>query len=55
MLLREKSSTKKRSLGKWWTCFQKNDDNKRKLLINSLKEKDLHESFKTFGFSEELR
>ena len=23
--------------------------------INSLKEKDLHESFKTFGFSEELR
>ncbi len=55
MLLREKSSTKKRSLGKWWTGFQKNDDNKRKLLINSLKEKDLHESFKTFGFSEELR
>ena len=55
MLLREKSSTKKRSLGKWWTGFQKNDDNKRKLLINSLKEKDLHESFKTFGFSQELR
>ena len=55
MLLREKSSTNKSSLGKWWTGFQKNDDNKRKLLINSLKEKDLHESFKTFGFSEELR
>ncbi len=55
MLIREKSSCKKKNLGRWWTNFQKNDDTKRKSLIESLKEKDLHESFKTFGFSEELR
>ena len=54
MLIREKSSGKKRNLGKWWTSFQNNDDNKRKLLIDSLKKKGQHESFKTFGFSEEL-
>lgn len=54
MLIREKSSGKKRNLGKWWTSFQNNDDNKRKLLIDSLKHKGQHESFKTFGFSEEL-
>tara|TARA_B100000886_G_scaffold120054_1_gene80780 strand:- start:398 stop:1627 length:1230 start_codon:yes stop_codon:yes gene_type:complete len=54
MLIREKSSSKKRNLGKWWTSFQNNDDNKRKSLIDSLKQKDQHESFKTFGFSEEL-
>ena len=54
MLIREKSSGKKRNLGKWWTSFQNNDDNKRKLLIDSLKQKGQHESFKTFGFSEEL-
>ena len=55
MLIREKSSGETKSLGKWWTDFQKNDENLKKSLISSLKEKSQHESFKTFGFSQELR
>ena len=55
MLIREKSSGETRSLGKWWTNFQKNDENLKKSLIGSLKEKSQQESFKTFGFSQELR
>ncbi len=55
MLIREKSSGETKSLGKWWTNFQKNDENLKKSLIGSLKEKSQQESFKTFGFSQELR
>jgi len=54
MLIREKCSCETKNLGKWWTDFQKNDDKLKKLLISSLKEKDMQESFKTFGFSKEL-
>ena len=55
MLIREKASNEIRDLGKWWTDFQRNDDNLKKSLIDNLKEKDSQESFKTFGFSQELR
>lgn len=55
MLIREKASKEIKGLGKWWTDFQRNDDDLKKLLINNLKEKDTQESFKTFGFSQELR
>ena len=55
MLIREKASNEIKGLGKWWTDFQRNDDDLKKSLINNLKEKDTQESFKTFGFSQELR
>jgi len=55
MLIREKASNEINGLGKWWTDFQRNDDNLKKSLINNLKEKNIQESFKTFGFSQELR
>ena len=55
MLIREKASNEIKALGKWWTDFQRNDDDLKKSLINNLKEKDTQESFKTFGFSQELR
>jgi hypothetical protein len=45
----------KQDLGKWWTDFQKNDENIKKTLINNLKEKNMQETPKIFGFSEELR
>ena len=54
MLIREKSFCETKNLGKWWTDFQKNDEKLKKSLISSLKEKDMQESFKTFGFSKEL-
>jgi poly(A) polymerase len=55
LLIREKAANEKHSLGKWWTEFQKNDENLRKTLIDDLKEKNMQESPKIFGFSEELR
>ena len=55
MLIREKASNEIKGLGKWWTDFQRNDADLKKSLINNLKEKDTQESFKTFGFSQELR
>ena len=55
MLIREKASNEINGLGKWWTEFQRNDDSLKKSLINNLKEKNIQESFKTFGFSQELR
>ena len=55
LLIREKAANEKHSLGKWWTEFQKNDENLRKALIDDLKEKNMQESPKIFGFSEELR
>ena len=55
LLLRERATNKKQDLGKWWTDFQKNDENIKKTLINDLKEKNMQETPKIFGFSEELR
>ena len=55
LLLREKAANEKQSLGKWWTDFQKNDENIKKALIDDLREKNIQESPKIFGFSEELR
>ena len=55
LLIREKAANEKHSLGKWWTEFQKNDENLRKALIDDLKEKNMQESPKIFGFSDELR
>ena len=55
LLLRERATNKEQDLGKWWTDFQKNDENIKKALINDLKEKNMQETPKIFGFSEELR
>ena len=55
LLLREKAANEKQGLGKWWTDFQKNDENIKKALIDDLREKNIQESPKIFGFSEELR
>ena len=55
LLLRERATNKKQDLGKWWTDFQKNDENIKKALINDSKEKNMQETPKIFGFSEELR
>ena len=55
LLLRERATNKKQDLGRWWTDFQKNDENIKKTLINNLKEKNMQETPKIFGFSEELR
>ena len=38
MLIREKASNEINGLGKWWTDFQRNDDNLKKSLINNLKD-----------------
>ena len=54
-MLRERATNKKQDLGKWWTDFQKNDENIKKALLNDLKEKNMQETPKIFGFSEELR
>ena len=54
LLLREKAADEKEWLGKWWTNFQKDDDSIKKLLINELREKNIEESSKKFGFSAEL-
>ncbi len=55
LLVREKASGESNYLGNWWTNFQKNDNNIKKSLIEKLHEKNKEESFKKFGFSEELR
>ena len=55
MLIREKAANEVNNLGKWWTKFQRNDDNLKKSLIKIINENDTQESFKTFGFSQELR
>ena len=55
LLIREQANGKDTYLGDWWTDFQKNDENIKKSLINNLNEKNKEESFKKFGFSEELR
>ncbi|MDC3164842.1 hypothetical protein OA869_02450 [Gammaproteobacteria bacterium] len=46
---------KLRVLANGGQIFKKNDENLKKSLIGSLKEKSQQESFKTFGFSQELR
>jgi poly(A) polymerase len=41
-------------LGSWWTKFQKNDPSSQKSLISNLRELTEEQSFKKFGFPEEL-
>ena len=55
LLIREKVSCDVNYLGNWWTDFQKDDNAIKKSLIAELHEKGKEESFKKFGFSEELR
>ena len=55
LLVRERASSDKSGLGKWWTDFQKNDDALRGSLISRMNEKNDEESSKIFGFSKELR
>ena len=55
LLVREKVSCDGNYLGNWWTDFQKDDNAIKKSLIAELHEKGKEESFKKFGFSEELR
>ena len=55
LLVREKVSCDGNYLGNWWTDFQKDDNAIKKSLITELHEKGKEESFKKFGFSEELR
>ena len=55
LLIREKVSCDGNYLGNWWTDFQKDDNAIQKSLIAELHEKGKEESFKKFGFSEELR
>ena len=54
LLIRERASGHRNTLGDWWTNFQKNDDQIKKSLITKLAEEN-QESNKKFGFSEELR
>lgn len=55
LLIREKADGHNKDLGNWWTNFQKDDDKIKKSLITNLNERKKEESFKKFGFSEELR
>jgi poly(A) polymerase len=55
LLVREKASSDKNGLGKWWTDFQKNDDSLRGSLIARMNEKNDTDSSKIFGFYNELR
>tara|TARA_B100000073_G_C23737185_1_gene572548 strand:- start:1168 stop:2400 length:1233 start_codon:yes stop_codon:yes gene_type:complete len=55
LLLREKACKVKSEVGGWWTDFQKNDPTLRKKLIANIQEKNFEETYKKFGFSEELR
>lgn len=54
LLIREKASKCKPDLGSWWTKFQKNDPSSQKSLISNLRELTEEQSFKKFGFPEEL-
>ena len=55
LLVREKASSDKNGLGKWWTDFQKNDDSLRGSLLARMNEKNDVDSSKIFGFYNELR
>jgi poly(A) polymerase len=54
LLIREKASKCKSNLGDWWTKFQKNNSASQKQQILNLKEVDSENSYKKFGFQEEL-
>ena len=54
MLVRERAAKIKAGPGDWWDSFQKDDDALKRKLIDSIKEKSDEDSFKKFGFSEEL-
>ena len=55
MLVRERAAKIKVGPGDWWDKFQKDDDALKRKLIDSIKEKSDEDSYKKFGFSEELR
>tara|TARA_B100001057_G_scaffold144297_1_gene144137 strand:- start:16780 stop:18012 length:1233 start_codon:yes stop_codon:yes gene_type:complete len=54
LLIREKASKDETFIGKWWTDFQKNDDNLKKKLLTDIKNINEKESSKKFGFFNEL-
>tara|TARA_Y100000739_G_scaffold191798_1_gene171967 strand:- start:1376 stop:2608 length:1233 start_codon:yes stop_codon:yes gene_type:complete len=54
LLIRERASSCYSDLGEWWTKFQKNNSASQKQQILNLKDVSEENSFKKFGFQEEL-
>ena len=54
LLIRERASNCQSNLGDWWTKFQKNNSASQKQQILDLNEVSEENSFKKFGFQEEL-
>ena len=54
LLIRERASSCYSDLGEWWTKFQKNNSASQKQQILNLKDISEENSFKKFGFQEEL-
>ena len=54
LLIRERASSCCSDLGEWWTKFQKNNSASQKQQILNLKDVSEENSFKKFGFQEEL-
>ncbi len=55
LLIRERATQDNGGTGKWWTDFQKNNDEIKKIRIEELLEKKGEDFTKIFGFYEELR
>ena len=54
LLIRERASSCYSDLGEWWTKFQRNNSASQKQQILNLKDVNEENSFKKFGFQEEL-
>ena len=54
LLIRERASSCYSDLGEWWTKFQRNNSASQKQQILNLKDVGEENSFKKFGFQEEL-
>ena len=54
LLIRERASSCYSNLGEWWTKFQRNNSASQKQQILNLKDVSEENSFKKFGFQEEL-
>ena len=54
LLIRERASSCYSDLGEWWTKFQRNNSASQKQQILNLKDISEENSFKKFGFQEEL-
>ena len=54
LLIRERASSCYSDLGEWWTKFQRNNSASQKQQILNLKDVSEENSFKKFGFQEEL-